>query len=294
MSNLSNCAHRLYLKLFCGREVWHHRYFRPSVSVVESDSKIWFEEAGLVVEALPLRLLAGQFSGRCNLLLSGPSVRLIEETNRLADYDLVAVNGSPGLFDGNLPRIKVYHVNDYSYIRGNLERFIAYSAAAEYTVVDYRCIYGLMAEGVDVSSSTNLVVADSWWNPFRVGKGAIERLTSPPSLAGVNISTDLSLGLAQGGSVAYTACQLLWLGGYTTVCLYGLDLTNSGRFYKEAKAQPQMLDKAYESTIEPAFRLLMKTTAPSGLKLYNCNTESRLPEEVMPRLQTNKSLTMDL
>jgi len=290
MSALRNLVHRLCLRVLHGRAAWHQRQFRPGVHIVESSDRLWFEEAGEVVEAYPLAVLQQRFEGRCNLLLSGPSVREIRQPQRLAGSDWIGVNGSPALFDNDIPRMRIYHVNDTSFLRGNLEKFLRFAACAEYTVIDYRTMFELMRLAVDRMPDTKLVVYDAWNLPLRNPLGMIQKLAQPPSHGDVYWSPDLRLGLAPGGTVAYTAAQLAWHGGYRSLYIFGLDLTNSGRFYQEDKPQPQMLDKAYANVIVPAFELMQQVTA-GELQVFNCNPQSRLPASIIDHVEPELALS---
>jgi hypothetical protein len=289
VSGLRKIVHRICLRLLHGRDAWHQRHFRPEVQVVQSSDRLWFEEAGAVVEAYPLTVLNGRFSGRCNLLLSGPSVRQIRQPERLAACDWVGVNGSPSLFGEHVPEMRVYHVNDTSFIRGNLDKFLRFAERAEFTVIDYRAMFALLRLARGRMPATRLVVYDAWNLPFRNPLGKIEQLAQPPAHRNVHWSPDLHLGLAPGGTVAYTAAQLAWHGGYRSLYIFGLDLSNSGRFYHEDKPQPQMLDKAYADVIVPAFELMSRETK-GKMRVLNCNPQSRLPGDIIEKIDAEAAL----
>ena len=73
----------------------------------------------------------------------------------------------------------------------------------------------------------------------------------------LGFSLDPARGLFGGGTVAYSALQLLvWLG-FRTLYLHGLDLRGasvSPRFYESADARlPSALDRQFDSHIRPAF-----------------------------------------
>lgn len=256
--------------------------------MVEGKEKIWFEEAGNVVEAVPLSTLTAHFTGRCNLLLSGPSVKEIADPYRLAEHDWMGVNGSPALFGNRIPRMRVYHVNDSSYVRGALDRFIRFAAHADYTVVDFRVMYETLRLASSRLPDTTWVLYDAWNLPHRLPVGKVQELAKPPSHRGVFWSDDPVLGLAPGGTVAYTAAQIAWHGGYSALYVYGLDLTNDGRFYREDNPQPQMLDKSFDAVIVPAFQLLARETS-ARMAVFNCNPASRLPTTVLPKLSAEES-----
>jgi hypothetical protein len=288
MSTITDSLYRVFLRLAGGRANWHRRFYRPGVAVVSGGDTIWFEEDGFRLEAIPLSKLVGSSSGRCNVWLSGPSVKAIQHPSKVAQHDWMGVNGSPGMFGQALPRMRFYHVNDTSYIQANRDDFFRYAAMAEFTIVDYRAVFELLAYRDSRLSDINLVVYDSWAYPLQNGLGEIEALANPPRLDAAFLSKDAHLGLPTGGTVAYTGAQILALAGYQQIFFYGLDLSNSGRSYAEKSAQPQMLDKALQRIIIPSFRLF-KREWPE-LACFNCNPESMLPEEVMHRMDADRSL----
>lgn len=288
MSTLSTQLYRACLRLVFGRQHWHRRYYRPTVSVVQGSGHIWIEENGHVVEALSLAALSGRFSGRCNLWLSGPSVKMIDRPNRVAGCDWMGVNGSPKVFGDDLPPMTHYHVNDAGFIKANLDDFLRFAKHATYTIVDFRGIYELLRLAPEALNGIQFVVYDCWSYPLYLGKGKIETMATPPQLGGVAFSKDPLLGLAAGGTVAYTGAQMLIMFGYTSLYFYGLDLSDTGRAYTETVSQPQMLDKSLERVIIPAFSLLARENRALGL--FNCNPESKLPAEVMDRIAPEVSL----
>lgn len=286
----SHWKHRLCLKLFGGRELWHQRKFSPDIQVIEGQNDLWFQYDGKIIKTLPLAALQGKFKGRCNLLLSGPSVKKIKDPHALTRCDWIGVNGSPKLLGDNLSNLRIYHVNDSQYVRSSLESFLNYAAAAEYTIIDYRGMYSLLHLAIDRLPDTKWVVYDSWAYPLRLPLGKIQEIVSPPEHRGIYLSPDLRLGLPTAGTVAYSAAQIAWHGGYDSLYIYGLDLSNSGRFYSEDKANPQMLDDAFERAILPGFELLARETSKTGFQIFNCNPDSKLPATVLPHLDTETSL----
>lgn len=99
-------------------------------------------------------------------------------------------------------------------------------------------------------------------------------------------SLNAARGLFGGGTVAYTALQLLaWLGA-KTVYLHGLDLTTTAgpRFYESAGAQlPTALDRQFAGHIEPAFRQAGKLLRARGVQVYNLSLLSRLGDDIFEK-----------
>ncbi len=284
-----NFIHRACLRCCHGKYAWHRRFYRPGVGVVRGGGRVWFVEGGRREEAATLESLARRYSGRVNVLLSGPSARGIRSLARLLESPLVCVNGSPALLGDQLPDYFMYHVNDTGYIRNNPGDFIAYAAKAEWTLVDYRAVYLLLRLGIETLPGTRFVVFDNWGWPFLNAIGEIPLIAGQPRLGEACLSTDPALGLANAGTVAFTAAQALWHWGFEDIYFYGLDLNARGRAYAEAKPQPQRLDKVYTRIIEPAFELLRNETSELPVRFFNCSPDSRLPEAVMPRLDPEAS-----
>jgi hypothetical protein len=291
MSSALNFTHRTCLRIAGGKPRWHQRFYRPSVNVVRSATKLVFEEDGFVFEAYPLEVLHQQFSGRLNILLAGPSAKALEDKSLLLKHPLMCVSGSPQLLGEETPPIAIYHVNDATFIRDRLELFLKFSNAAEWTVIDYRVMFELLKVAPErLSRKTKFVVFDNWAYPLHLPLGEIQKLMQPPENLGIYCSNDLSLGLATAGTVAYTGGQVAWLSGFESAYYYGMDLTNSGHAYDDKNPRIQALDKAYEDFILPGFTLLAREAEATGFKFYNCNPESRLPNAIFQHLNTQASL----
>lgn len=291
MSSALNSAHRTYLRIAGGKSRWHQRYYRPSVNVLRSGSKLIFEENGFVLEAFPLEVFGQKFSGRLNILLAGPSAKAIEDKSLLLKHPLMCVSGSPQLLGENTPNFDIYHVNDATYVKDRLESFLDFSDLAEWTVIDYRIMFELLRLAPErLSKNTKFVVFDNWAYPFHLPLGKIQELAKPPESQGIYCSNDLSLGLAVAGTVAYTGGQIAWLSGFDSAYYYGMDLTNSGHAYDEKTPRIQALDKAYTNFIEPGFELLGREAKATGFQFFNCNPNSRLPNSVIQHIDTRQSL----
>ena len=101
----------------------------------------------------------------------------------------------------------------------------------------------------------------------------------------LGFSLDPARGLFGGGTVAYSALQLLvWLG-FRTLYLHGLDLRGasvSPRFYESADARlPSALDRQFDTSGLP-FATPAGCSA-RGLRIYNLSPGSALDESVFPK-----------
>ena len=103
----------------------------------------------------------------------------------------------------------------------------------------------------------------------------------------IGFSRDMGKGYFGGRTIPYAALQLACHLGFERVFLVGVDLSKSvGRFYEKGHAAlPSSLDEDYEEYILPSFRLVAEKVLPStGMRLYNLSSNSRLPEDIAPKI----------
>ena len=74
--------------------------------------------------------------------------------------------------------------------------------------------------------------------------------------------------------------------------MFGVDLSDAPRFYREGVASPTQLTADYEPAILPAFELVRDYLRQSGSTLVNASPESRLPHEVVPKADGNAVLDL--
>jgi len=116
-------------------------------------------------------------------------------------------------------------------------------------------------------------------------------LVISPNNPKVGWSHDISLGVFNGKTISYVACQIANSLKARNVYILGMDLGSSPnqpiRAYESGpKATSSSLDKDFETTILPSFALMSQQTTTS--QFWNLSPNSRLPSEIIPKISFNE------
>ncbi|MGH8819513.1 hypothetical protein [Achromobacter pestifer] len=248
---------------------------------------------------LPMDDVPRHINGDAHLILSGPSVAQIDYAQcRLGA--VMGVNGSIALQRQHPSlRFDYYAMLDAGFVKRRRDlvaevlsqdlllfvtpevyRWIAFLFAAH----DIRCRLVLFEEvhqrALQARARAEELEAQLAGDPELVLFDA----RNPQHAHGFSLNP--ARGLFGGGTVAYTALQLLTWMGARTLYLHGLDLTATAgpRFYESADAQlPTALDRQFASHIEPAFRQASRLLSARGVKVYNLSPGSRLGDDVFEK-----------
>ncbi|WP_338880766.1 hypothetical protein WHX56_06280 [Achromobacter veterisilvae] len=247
----------------------------------------------------PLEQLARSIRGDAHLILSGPSVAQIDYA-RCPLGVAMGVNGSIALRRQQPTlRFDYYAMLDAGFVRRRRD-LVAEVLAQDLTLFVTPEVYRWIAFLFDRQSVRCRIALFEEVHQRALRPRARPEELEAQSAAGPGLvlfdarhpvhahgfSLDPPRGLFGGGTVAYTALQLLaWLGA-KTVYLHGLDLTAAAgpRFYESAAAQlPTALDRQFPGHIEPAFRRAGRLLAERGIKVYNLSPASRLGGDVFEK-----------
>ncbi|MBV1907552.1 MAG: DUF115 domain-containing protein [Pseudomonadales bacterium] len=103
-------------------------------------------------------------------------------------------------------------------------------------------------------------------------------------------------GLFSAHTVTHLPVQLCWFFGIKQVFILGMDLTDGIvpiRFYEQGHtATPSHLDRDYQRHIEPAFKIIGEMRQSHNFSVYNLSAQSRLPDEIIPKISLEKALEM--
>ena len=113
----------------------------------------------------------------------------------------------------------------------------------------------------------------------------------------VGWSHNITKGVFASNTIAYSACQIAAHLQARNVFILGMDLGTSGggpiRAYETGEqARPSSLSNSYHKSILPAFQLL--STLDLSTRFWNLSAQSRLPDEVIPKISFHQSLTNNL
>lgn len=271
---------RLRLRVLHPRSEWHNRRFPPSLRLNEEGPFTILEYKGLSMRCLRGDACQGTRSGACNLLLSGPSVSTLADPMMLGELPLIGVNGSPELFARVGLGVDYYIVDDLSFIENSLGRYLAYASLAGRVILNHGIAYELLRRGHVLE---NAVLVDSINAPFRAP--APQRAPAP-----VVFSRRFGEGLKSYGTVAYVALQAAFCLGFRDVRIFGMDLNSAPRFYPEASAAANHIDRDYEDLILRPMEEVGGMVDRGEWNVVNCSPASRLPDRVLRRCDPNEIL----
>ncbi len=131
---------------------------------------------------------------------------------------------------------------------------------------------------------------------FRNNKNLVQRQSIRGHRAkSIGFSKNLSDGFYDARTVAYLALQLAYHLGFTKVILVGVDLDqSSGRFYEKPGSviSPCGLDEHYQTRILPSLTLMSKKVMGDNFSVYNLSKCSRIPENIIPKIDLQDLKTL--
>ena len=154
----------------------------------------------------------------------------------------------------------------------------------------FACLFPLaQAQAQDSSGCAETADVAVLASPIAPWKGAPLRvLVAADRENRIGFSMRPHQGIFDGGTVAYTALQLLVFLCARNIYLLGFDLSAQGslvRFYeKENEGLPCWLDVDYRKKILPSFTLAGQICEKAHILLRNATLNSRLPHDVIPKM----------
>lgn len=299
--SLEQIWNRISFRLFKPRETWHNRHFDSRYQARETTPGQWnVTWRGDPVKNRPLAELARLPHSRvCHIIASGPSLAALREPARLFRDFTICMNGSFRLAQQVNARCDLYLTLDGGFIRRRFADFKTGVETSRHLLVDHLMLFFLLERDPELGRRLNpflyddpnrpyrshaLLHARSIVSAFRVGEDFIP----DPRTGGLLICKHPLLGIARSSSVICSALQAAWLMGFEEVRIYGMDLGGPGRFYRESsKAEPTRLERDYEEHLLPWFQAFAAQCVGPSFRVFNCSTTSRLPAEILPRLDPN-------
>jgi hypothetical protein len=263
----------LYLRLAGGRSNWHNRHFPPSFEVACDHASIQLECRGHRMQAAWFSSLTGTKTGRCHIVLSGPSIKTIKKPSLLGSKYSIWVNNSPVLAIEAGVRPSLYLVCDRGYVKRQLASFQKFSALSDACLNPFCVPHELLLRADCVAHKTYLF--DDPAIPLRRQK----RDDGP-----------VTLNCIKGGhSVGVTALRAAMQMGFGEILLFGLDLGGQARFYDEAHPEPSNLQRQH-AIICAEFTAVADEAHAAGVKIMNCSPQSRLSDEIFEKCDPNDAL----
>jgi hypothetical protein len=278
-----------------GSRQWHNRGFASGQTIETDDLGFTIRWRGHgEVRARNLRTLSmpGRFA---SVLASGPSVRALRRPERIFDHPVCCVNGSASLAADLGRQVDCCVVSDYRFILEKPDLFRVVTRVARAVVLNPMSIFTAMLTVPDALEEASLFMREDLRRPFKRLQPTAAELADDPGLI-TNATGDLafaldpSLGTFPAGTVVFDALQILFGIGCREVFMFGVDLTDGPRFYRESRPAKSELAQAYERRIEPAFALVAEYLRRTGRSLVNGAAGSRLPDTIIPKVDGNELL----
>lgn len=287
----------LWHRVCGGRLHWHNRVFTAGQRwepTARGSRLVWPGRGTL--DARRIDSLPRHGDTAC-ILASGPSVGRIRDLERLFDQPVACVNGSVSLAHDLGRRVHYFIVSDHRFILEKPDLFRLGTGLADAVVLTPMTAFTAMLLTPDALTADVFFVHEDLRRPFKRPRQSRTELLGDPRVIthpsrDVCFSLDPHRGTWPSGTVVYDAIQLLFGVGYRELFMFGVDLSDAPRFYREGVASPTQLTADYEPAILPAFELVRDYLRQSGRTLVNASPESRLPHEVVPKADGNAVLDL--
>lgn len=281
---------RLWHLVAGGRRRWHNRAFARSQAIERSGDDWVFRwgdrppVSARRIEDLP------RLDAAVSIVASGPSVRQIRRPGRLFRRPVACVNGSIALANELGRRADYLFVNDYRFVVDKAELFRVGLAKADHVVLGPIAMFAAMLVVPELLADATLYFRDDLLRPFKRPRPTLAALRADPAVivhpdGNVAYSLDVGRGVCSSGTVVFDAVQTLFGRGYREIAMFGVDLSDTPRFYAEETPAPTDLQDSYDLQIRPAFELVAEHLRRSGNVLVNGSPGSRLPAGIVPKAE---------
>lgn len=255
-----------------------------------------------------LARVQGRHRGKaCFLLGTGPSINALD-LSLLRDLPLMGVNGAIAVMQRHQLRPSHYAVTDLDFFENR------FSMIREVIRSDADCFFSAGGLRVIAEKEPSLlgsnklylseVVNRPYGKPRLPQEEFIAWARDEPNLvlpirpreddSRVGWSHDLRHGVFCSRTILFRALQIAAFLGYARLYVLGMDLNYKGpeaRAYEEGKeARPTKIERDFDPFILPAFQVLKGEIEAGRLTVFNLSAQSRLPENVLPRLSYEEAL----
>lgn len=265
-------AYFLFLRFFGGRSNWHNRSFTPDLQATFDHEYVYLWNGSHRMKARWYSTLNNTMSGRCNIVLSGPSIKTIstEKKKKLGDVFSIWVNNSPILAEEIGLKPSLYLVSDHRMIARHIDNFMRFSRLSDSYVISYHVAEALLRRA---SPTGNSYIYENLRRPFRrarLNKGDEESFPATRN------------GIWESDSVVIPAVRLAMFMGFKEIYIFGLDLNGALHFFPEKKLNPPFEGKNFRRIVAD-FRDVAREAERQGVKIINCSPNSRLGSDILEK-----------
>lgn len=240
-------------------------------------------------------------SSKALMITTGPSIEN-EDLSNLGNSFVVGVNGAIAIQDKYSVKFDAYFIIDASFIKNrpslfervlnsNIPCFLSYNCLGQICDTDPNLLKNkeiYLLEAVNKRFNRPALAPDKFYAWAQSQKYFITSPDFSPNNEKVGFSFNPEIGVYDGATVAFWALQVLLYAGFSSIGILGMDLGNTEsavRFY-EAKEDGlrSKLEKNYQSTIEPSFKLAAIAFEKRGCEVYNLSPVSRLSQDIIRKV----------
>ena len=244
----------------------------------------------------PLRVLKQQQKHKnLAIIASGPSVKALD-FNSLKETDIALVNGAVLLSHQFETESKntMFLVTDPNFIEKNIENIKTKITPNIKCIFSMRAFYEFVTLDKEFlfKNVSNIFIIDQLHEPYKAYKENLptlklkHKINSPytfDSTTSYGFSLDIEKGIFNGGTVVYSMLQIATYMEYSSIDIYGMDLSDSNRFYHEERPAASRLVTEYESIILPHLILASEVFKKLNIEIVNKSKVSRLPETIFAK-----------
>lgn len=275
-----------------GPAYWHWRHFGDDY-VTRRVGDVWHSE--VLGRAYAFNAVsAWQPPGETiHIVLSGPSVGTITDPRRIALAPTLCVNGSFRLFESIGVRPDLYLLSDGGFVRRQWPTFLQGAAISRALCADHRLLLQIARGDPALLRDRPVYTFDNLVRPYgRSSRWQSRADTAVLHRCGRDYAFSVSdeEGYFMSRTVAYLALQIAASQRPKRIVFFGMDFGGGRRYYEERSPERSMLDSDYEIAILPHMRFASRVLATAGIEVLNASPDSRLPDEVFPRVEPNAYL----
>ncbi|GAA5495479.1 hypothetical protein Rhal01_01654 [Rubritalea halochordaticola] len=272
------------------------RGFDVGRSYLRQEDGSWLIDGGGVaaLRAQTLQQWGAELKSSVLLVASGPSARDYDWRN-IGDSSIVAVNGSTGFLRGLGLKPDLWVTSDPDFNRTGTEHFLqnpdlplalthrgleALLDSHPETVLNRpMCLIERVNQWYGTASRTQLEleqINQEGGQPFVFPEGNSEKLK-------IGWSHRPEWGFFSGCTVVFAALQILVRLGARDIQIIGMDLGGAERNYTEQRTRrPSELEAQRDSVILPAFSVMSKALAKSGVRIRNLSPVCPIQGDLVP------------
>ncbi len=240
------------------------------------------------------------------VLATGPSVKELD-LSRLKDKKVMGVNGAIAICQQHGIVPTYYASSDHNFFSDRMDLVKEAIASGAHCFFSFNGLARICERAPELIATGKISffeIVNRYYGIPRIDSNDLLRCGSndPDLLISdnnpkVGWSHDIRKGVFAAKTITYSACQIANFLQARNIFILGMDLGNpQGQPIRAYESGPQAcnssLFKDYEKTILPSFQFLSQLNLPT--RVWNLSLNSRLPNDVIPKLSFENALNLQL